>query len=141
MAKNKRGKNEESRKNLEKGVKFSSEHQPTPEAKSEGKRRAKDFREMCLLYLELQDEETGEQNLAAIIRAQGQKAKKGDTAAAAFIRDTAGQKPVDKTAQTDAEGNDIISPPVINILPVEVKHDNNTDTETVDVPTGHFQAL
>lgn len=137
MAEDKRGKNEESRKNLKKGKRFSSEHQPTPEAKSEGKRRAKDFREMCLMYLEQQDEESGEQNLAAIIKAQGRKAKNGDTAAAAFIRDTAGQKPVDKTAQTDADGNDILNPPVINILPVEVRHDDDTYTEAVNIPTEH----
>ena len=137
MVKEKRGKNVESLKNLGKRRKFSSEYQPTPEAKKKGWRKVKDFREMCLAYLDAPDDETGEQNLAAIIKAQGKKAKNGDTAAATFIRDTAGQKPVDKTAQTDAEGNDIMQPPVINILPVEVKHDDNSNAETVAISVEH----
>ena len=52
--------------------------------------------ELMKIELQLPDEETGEINNIAITKAQIAKAKKGDTAAYVVIRDTIGEKPVDK---------------------------------------------
>ena len=90
------------------------------------------FKEIMKSRLENIDEESGLTNKVAIADAMIIKAKLGDKAAAEFVRDTAGEKPVDKMAQTDSDGNDLVQP-IINILPVEVRHDDNTDAEAVDV--------
>lgn len=48
---------------------------------------------------------------------------------------------IEKVAQTDAEGNDIMQPPIINILPVEVKNDNSADSQTLNVSIGTGQKV
>lgn len=53
---------------------------------------------------------------------------KADVSAAQWVRDTAGEKPVDKQATTDSNGNDIIAPIKLEIVPVEVVHDKTSET-------------
>lgn len=63
-------------------------------------RRRKMFKEAFEVYLSMQDENALEgmdqTNLEGIILALGKKAKSGDVAAATFVRDTVGEKPVDR---------------------------------------------
>ena len=98
----------------------------------ESRKANQSFKEIMKSRLENIDEDSGLTNKVAIVDAMIVKAKLGDKAAAEFVRDTAGEKPVDKMAQTDSEGNDLVQP-VINILPVEVRHDDDTNAEAVDV--------
>jgi len=95
MAK-KRGANEE---NLKKGVRFSKENQPSPEAKSKGHQKRKTMREMLdyLLSKEITNK-NGEKATTqeAIMVAAIKKALTGDTRSIEFIRDTLGEKPADK---------------------------------------------
>ena len=67
----------------------------------EKRRERKALKEQLLLLLETGD--TAESICAALI----EKALTGDVRAFETIRDTIGEKPVDKVAQTDGEGNDI----------------------------------
>lgn len=106
--------------------------QRAQEKSVESRKANKSFKEIMKSRLENIDEESGLTNKVAIADAMIIKAKQGDKAAAEFVRDTAGEKPVDKMAQTDSDGNDLVQP-IINILPVEVRHDDNTDAEAVDV--------
>lgn len=98
----------------------------------ESRKANQSFKEIMKSRLENIDEESGLTNKVAIADAMILKAKLGDKAAAEFVRDTAGEKPVDKMAQTDGDGNDLVQP-IISILPVEVRHDDNTNAEAVDV--------
>lgn len=98
----------------------------------ESRKANQSFKEIMKSRLENIDEDSGLTNKVAIVDAMIVKAKLGDKAAAEFVRDTAGEKPVDKMAQTDSEGNDLVQP-VINILPVEVRHDDDTNAEAVNV--------
>lgn len=98
----------------------------------ESRKANQSFKEIMKSRLENIDEESGLTNKVAIADAMIIKAKLGDKAAAEFVRDTAGEKPVDKMAQTDGDGNDLVQP-IISILPVEVRHDDSTDADAVDV--------
>lgn len=62
----------------------------------EKRRERKKLRELLEIALQLQNEETGEQNDFAIIAALIKKAVNGDTKAFELIRDTIGEKPTDK---------------------------------------------
>lgn len=53
---------------------------------------------------------------------------KGASSAFIALRDTIGEKPVEKQATTDSEGNDIIAPIKLEIAPVEVVHDKTSET-------------
>ena len=108
MANNKRGQNEESRKNLLKGRKFSKENQPAPEAKSAGKLKRKTMREM-LDYL-LEKEVTNKQGETATTReaitvALVKQALSGNVKAWEVIRDSIGEKPTDKQELSGNIGN------------------------------------
>ena len=86
------------------------------EKKADTRRRQKLLREMALELLdtELPDEDEIRQQLEAkgldategmaLIFALLEKAKKGNTPAAQFIRDTAGQKPADSIALGNLDG-------------------------------------
>lgn len=76
----------EARENGKKGAKKSAEK----------RRERKKLRELLEIALQLQNEETGEQNDFAIIAALINKAVNGDTKAFELIRDTIGEKPTDK---------------------------------------------
>lgn len=94
----KRGKNEVSRKNLEKGKKFSTENQPSPEAKSKGWQRKKSMKDMLdyLLVKEITSQ-SGEKasTQEAISISLIKQALKGNIRAYEVIRDTIGEKPVE----------------------------------------------
>lgn len=75
----------------------------------EVRRARKKFKEDLLAALEVGNIQ---QNIVASVI---DKALKGDLKAVEFIRDTIGEKPVDKLANTDAEGNTMLSPPIIHI--------------------------
>jgi hypothetical protein len=66
-----------------------------------GKKRAENYekrkalKELLEIGLQLIDSETGETNDFAMVMAQIEKAKKGDTQAFTTIRDTIGEKPKD----------------------------------------------
>lgn len=60
------------------------------------KQERKKMRELLELALMACDEETGEKNNVVITAALVKKAKAGDTKAYEVIRDTIGEKPVDK---------------------------------------------
>ena len=62
----------------------------------EKRRERKKLRELLEIALQLQNEETGEQNDFAIIAALINKAVNGDTKAFELIRDTIGEKPTEK---------------------------------------------
>lgn len=82
----------EARENGKKGAKKSAEK----------RRERKKFKELLEIALLLSDEESGEQNDFAIVAALIKKAANGDTKAFELIRDTVGEKPVDK--QLTVEG-------------------------------------
>lgn len=88
---------------------------------AEIRRERKTFKELINIALQEKDNDTGQENAVEIVASLINKAKQGDSRAFEILRDTIGEKPVDKTAQTDSNGNDILQPPVINILPVEVR--------------------
>lgn len=64
--------------------------------KAENQAERKKMRELLELALMACDEETGEKNNVVITAALVKKAKAGDTKAYEVIRDTIGEKPVDK---------------------------------------------
>ena len=76
----------EARENGKKGAKKSAEK----------RRERKKLRELLEIALQLQNEETGEQNDILITSAIIKKAAKGDVNAYLAIRDTLGEKPIDK---------------------------------------------
>lgn len=65
-------------------------------ASGEARRENKRLKTLLELGLSIQDEETGQENDMAITLALIERAKKGDTVAYAMIRDTLGEKPVEK---------------------------------------------
>lgn len=60
------------------------------------RRQKKTFKQLFEIALSLQNEETGEQNAIGITSAMIKKALAGDVKAFESIRDTIGQKPIDK---------------------------------------------
>ena len=93
---NKRQYNEE---NLKKGVKFSKENQPTPEAKRNGHQKKKTMREMLDYLLEKElTSKNGEKatTLEAMMTAMIKQGLNGNVKAVEFIRDTIGEIPVQK---------------------------------------------
>lgn len=64
--------------------------------KAENQAERKKMRELLEIALMACDEETGEKNNVAITAALIKRAKAGDTKAYEVIRDTIGEKPVDK---------------------------------------------
>ena len=62
----------------------------------EKRRERKRLKELLEIALQLQNEETGEQNDIMITSAIINKAAKGDVSAYLAIRDTLGEKPIDK---------------------------------------------
>lgn len=60
------------------------------------RRKKKTFKELFEIALSLQNEETGEQNDIGITAAMIKKALSGDVKAFESIRDTIGQKPIEK---------------------------------------------
>lgn len=62
----------------------------------EKRRERKKLKELLEIALQLQNEETGERNDIAITAAIINKARKGDVYAYLTIRDTLGEKPVEK---------------------------------------------
>ena len=60
------------------------------------RRQKKTFKELFEIALSLQNEETGEQNDIGITAAMIKKALSGDVKAFESIRDTIGQKPIEK---------------------------------------------
>lgn len=97
--------NEQDKINFAKGKKFSKDNQPSPEAKSRGHQKKKTMREMLdyLLSKEITNK-NGEKatTLEAVMVATIKKALTGDTRATEFIRDTIGQKPIEKVEATNA---------------------------------------
>ena len=77
-------------------------------ASGEARRRKRDLKRAIEILLEsdVKDKKTGEQlsGAEAIATAQFRKALKGDTKAFEVLRDTAGQKPVEKVEQVNIDG-------------------------------------
>lgn len=97
--------NEQDKINFSKGKKFSKENQPSPEAKSAGKKKRKTMREM-LDYL-LEKEITNKQGekattLEAISVALIKQAMSGNVKAFEVLRDTIGQNPMHKVVAFEA---------------------------------------
>jgi hypothetical protein len=97
--------NEQDKINFSKGKKFSKENQPSPVAKSEGKKKKKTMREM-LDYL-LEKEITNKQGekattLEAISVALIKQAMNGNVKAFEVLRDTIGQNPMHKVVTAEA---------------------------------------
>lgn len=104
----KRRMNEESLKNLKKGKQFSKDYQPSPEAKSQGQKNAKTFRETLEILLANEiTNKAGEKatTQVAISVSLIKKALNGDIRAFEVIRDTIGQKPQDKIETTQTVMN------------------------------------
>lgn len=95
----KRGHNEESKKNLAKGKKFSADYQPSAKAKSDGKQKKIKMKEMLdlLLAKEIKNNQ-GETatTLEAISVSLIKQAMSGNVKAYEVIRDTIGQNPTHK---------------------------------------------
>ena len=84
-------------KNLELGCGFNTETARKAKEKSdETKKRKTDLRELLEISLLLKNVETGEQNNIAITNSLIERAIKGDVKAYEVIRDTIGQKPVER---------------------------------------------
>lgn len=66
----------------------------------EARREKKKLKETLKALLELKDEATGEDNQAKLCLALFEKACKGDVQAFNSLRDTIGEKPVDKIEET-----------------------------------------
>lgn len=62
----------------------------------ETRRRKKAFKELFDIALNMKDEETGKKNDVTIVSAMIRKAKSGDVKAFESIRDTVGEKPIEK---------------------------------------------
>lgn len=86
--------------------------------RAENEAKRKELKELLKIALELQNEETGEQNNIAITTALIKKAIAGDVRAYEVIRDTIGEKPVDKQ-EIQATGFNI----TINNEEVDVERD------------------
>lgn len=92
----KRAINEQDKINLAKGKKFSSEYQPSSQAKSEGWKKRSTMQEMLkyLLAMDITNKKGETKNtLEVIMTAQIKEAANGNTKAAQFIRDTIGEQP------------------------------------------------
>ena len=82
------------------------EHSKGAQASAEARRRKRDLRLACQMMLEMEikgkngDIKSGAE---AIVAAQMQKALKGDAKAFEVLRDTAGQKPVEKVEQVNID--------------------------------------
>lgn len=74
---------------------------------AEKRRERKKFKELLEIALQLPDKESGEQNDFAIVAALIKKAVKGDTKAFELIRDTVGEKPVDKQLTVEGTKEDL----------------------------------
>lgn len=75
-------------------------------ASGEARRQKADLRKMCQMVLEMDikgKDGTVKSGAEAITLAQLQKALKGDAKAYEVLRDTAGQKPVDKVEQVNID--------------------------------------
>lgn len=75
-------------------------------ASAEARRQKRDLRKMCEMVLEMDikaKDGTVKSGAEAITLAQLQKALKGDAKAFEVLRDTAGQKPVDKIEQVNID--------------------------------------
>ena len=104
----KRAINEQDKINLAKGKKFSKENQPSPEAKSAGKKKRKTMREMLDYLLEKEiTNKSGEKasTQEAITVSLINQALKGNVKAWEVIRDTIGEKPQDKIETTQTVMN------------------------------------
>ena len=104
----KRAINEQDKKNFAKGKKFSKDYQPSPEAKSLGKKKRKTMREMLDYLLEKEiTNKAGEKasTQEAITVALIAQALKGNIRAWELIRDTIGEKPSDKIETTQTTIN------------------------------------
>ena len=108
-------------KNNKEGKRFSSTYQPSPEQKSAG-----------------WAEKASREKIAYTVVDSFNKLKSFQEEAIAACRYELAAKIedqlcklmgfyVEKVAQTDSDGNDKFEPPVINILPVRVKDDYETD--------------
>lgn len=86
------------------------------EASVAARKERKKLKEALLLMLANKDIQND------ICTAIIEKARGGDLRAFEIIRDTIGEKPVDKLAQTDAEGNNAVPPVKLEIVPVKVVH-------------------
>lgn len=84
----------------------------------ESRKRNQTLAELLKIALLLPNEETGETNNVAITNALINKAKKGDVNAYTTIRDTIGEKPVDKQ---EVSGDISLLPTSFNIQPVKGK--------------------
>ncbi len=95
----KRGQNEQSKKNLEKGKQFTSEYQPSSEAKSKGKQKKIQMRQM-LEYLLAKEIKNNQGEMATTLEAISvtliKQAMSGNVKAFEVIRDTIGQNPTHK---------------------------------------------
>ena len=88
---------EQMRKNLAKGKKIDAKIAREYQEKSVASRNRKtDLRELLEIALLLQNVETGEQNNIAMTNSLIERAIKGDVKAYEVIRDTIGQKPVER---------------------------------------------
>lgn len=109
MAK-KRAMNEQDKINLAKGKKFSKENQPSPEAKRKGHQKKKTMRAMLDYLLEKElTSKNGEKatTLEAMMTAMIKQGLNGNVKAVEFIRDTTGQKPVDKQLTVEGTKEDL----------------------------------
>ena len=135
-----RGRHPNSQANLDKGTKINAEiaRKYQDESRKSRNENTSIKKWLKIILAEKPDEDPTLPNNAAYIAVKLiQGAKNGDIQSQREVMDRTDGKPVDKTAQTDAEGNDIMQPPVINILPVEVKHDDNPNTEAVAISVEH----
>jgi hypothetical protein len=104
-------------------------------ASGEARRRKRDLKlaMQALLEADVKDKRTGEvmSGAEALAVAQYRKALKGDTKAFEVLRDTAGQKPVEKVEQVNIDGEYLDK---VNELKAffngeEQQRDNTTDKE------------
>ena len=94
-------------------LKGDAAHKLTPEEASKGgkksaeaRRKKRDLRLACQMMLEMDikgRDGTVKSGAEAIVAAQMQKALKGDAKAFEVLRDTSGQKPVDKVEQVNID--------------------------------------
>ena len=119
MTGKKRAINEQDKINFSKGKKFSTEYQPTPKAKSEGKLKKKTMREVLDILMEKQlTNAKGEKatTLEAMMTACIKKALTGDIKANEFIRDTLGQKPIERTLDLTPQNSEEVEQIINEII-------------------------
>lgn len=115
----KRKMSENSLKNLKPNTFNDCEIAKKAQEKSVAKRKENQtLAELLKIALLLPNEETGETNNIAITNALINKASKGDVNAYTTIRDTIGEKPVDKQ---EVSGDISLLPTSFNIQPVKGK--------------------